>query len=129
MPRVGGNILWPPVAAAVVAPFTLLPLGVAEIVMGVLGLGCFAAALYVVRVRDWRVYGTCCLWPSGSRSMRVSHFTPLLAFRRRCVARARSHDNTRLAGGARNRAEVLRLAARALARRAQAHPEPQHSPR
>ena len=94
VPGVGGNLLWPPVAAAVVAPFTLLPLGVAEIVMGVLGLGCFAAALYVVRVRDWRVYGMCCLWPQVAGEMRVSHLTPLLALLAAFAWRARGRTTT-----------------------------------
>lgn len=79
VPRVGGNHLWPPLATAFVAPLAVLPLGVAEILLGGLGLACFAAALYVLDVRDWRVYGAWCLWPQVAGEMRVTHLTPLLA--------------------------------------------------
>jgi hypothetical protein len=78
-PMVGGNLVWPPLAAAVVAPLTLLRLGVADVIVAALGLLCFAAALRLVGVRDWRVYGACCLWPSVAGEMRVAHLTPLLA--------------------------------------------------
>jgi glycosyl transferase family 87 len=78
-PRVGGNLVWPPIAAVIVAPLTVLPVGTADVVIAVLGLVCFALALRVIGVRDWRVYGVCCLWPPVAGEMRVSHLTPLLA--------------------------------------------------
>ena len=46
--------------------------------MIVLGLVGFAAALWLVGVRDWRVYGVIGLWPQVAGEMRVSHLTPLL---------------------------------------------------
>ena len=70
---------------------TLLPLGTADVVAAVLGLVCFAAALRLVGVRDWRVYGVCCLWPSVAGEMRVSHLTPLLALLLALAWRHRYH--------------------------------------
>ena len=75
----GANFVWPPVAGYLVSPLTLLPVGVADIVMVLLGLACFALALWLVGVRDWRVYGVVALWPEFTSEMRVSHLTPVLA--------------------------------------------------
>ena len=74
-PTVGPNFIWPPLVAYLATPFTALPLGVADIVMLVLGLACMAAALWVVGLRDWRVYGAVALWPQVAGEMRVSHLT------------------------------------------------------
>jgi hypothetical protein len=73
------NLIWPPLAAFLVSPLTLLPLATADVVMALLGLVCFAAALWVVGVRDWRVYGAFALWPQVAGEMRVSHLTPVIA--------------------------------------------------
>ena len=77
-PTVAPNFIWPPTVAFSHAPLTLLPLGAADVVMVVLGLVGFAAALWLVGVRDWRVYGAIGLWPQVAGEMRVSHLTPLL---------------------------------------------------
>ena len=88
-PTVAPNFIWPPLVAYPAAPLTVLPLGAADIAMLVLGLACMAAALWVVGLRDWRVYGVVALWPEVVGEMRVSHLTaPLclllaLAWRRR----------------------------------------------
>ena len=55
--------VWPPAAAFLVAPLTALSVGTASVVMAVLGLVCMAAALWIVGLRDWRVYGLTALWP------------------------------------------------------------------
>ena len=54
-PTSAPNFIWPPLVAYLVAPLTLLPLGVADVVMLVLGLVCIAASLWLVGLRDWRV--------------------------------------------------------------------------
>ena len=77
-PTVAPNFIWPPAVTFSHAPLTLLPLGAADVVMIVLGLVGFAAALWLVGVRDWRVYGVVALWPQVAGEMRVSHLTPLL---------------------------------------------------
>jgi hypothetical protein len=74
-PTVAPNHIWPPLAAYLAAPLTALPVGAADIVMLALGLVCMAAALWVVGLRDWRVYGVVALWPQVAGEMRVSHLT------------------------------------------------------
>ena len=84
----GANLVWPPVAAYLVSPLTLLPASVADVVMVILGLACFAVSLWLVGVRDWRSTASS---PSGREfvgEMRVSHLTPMMPPRRRGLARA-----------------------------------------
>ena len=57
-----------------------------------IGLGCFALSLWLVGVRDWRVYGVFALWPEVVGEMRVSHLTPIVAL---LVAAAWRYRDTR----------------------------------
>ena len=77
-PLVPSNLIWPPLAAFLVSPLTILPAGAADIVIVLIGLACFALALWLVGVRDWRVYGVVGLWPEVVSEMRVSHLTPVI---------------------------------------------------
>ncbi len=52
--------------------------GVADVLIAGLGLACFGLGLWLVSVRDWRVYGVFCLWPQVVGEMRVAHLTPAL---------------------------------------------------
>ena len=70
--------LWPPLAAVVAMPFTILPPTAANVAIGLVGLACMAAALWLVGMRDWRVYGVVGLWPSVLGDIRIAHLTPLL---------------------------------------------------
>jgi hypothetical protein len=72
------NFIWPPVAAYLAAPLTLLEVDTADVVIAVIGLICFMLSLRIVGVRDWRVYGAFALWPQVIGEVRVSHLTPLL---------------------------------------------------
>ena len=74
----GANLVWPPVAAYLVSPLTLLPASAADVVMVLIGLACFALSLWLVGVRDWRIYGVVALWPQFVGEMRVSHLTPVI---------------------------------------------------
>jgi hypothetical protein len=74
----GHNLIWPPVAAVLVAPFTILSPGGADWAVALVGLACFMASLRIVGVRDWRVYGAFALWPQVIGEIRVSHLTPFL---------------------------------------------------
>ena len=74
----GENYVWPPVAALLVSPLTILPPTVADVAIGLLGLACIGAALWLVGVRDWRVYGATALWPQVIGEIRISHLTPVL---------------------------------------------------
>ncbi len=70
--------IWPPMAALVAMPFTILPPTAANVAIGLVGLACMAAALWLVGVRDWRIYGVVGLWPSVLGDIRIAHLTPLL---------------------------------------------------
>ena len=86
-----------PRAALLVSPLTLLPLAVADVVIAILGLACFGAALWVVGIRDWRVYGAFTLWPQVAGEMRVSHLTPVIAL---LLALAWRYRHSQLRAGA-----------------------------
>lgn len=90
------NLIWPPLAGYLVAPLTVLPRDDADIVMAALGLLCFAAALRLVGVRDWRVYGAFFLWPQVAGEMRLSHLTPQLCLLAALAWRSR---NGRISAG------------------------------
>jgi len=92
----GHNMIWPPVAAFLVAPLTLVPAGTADWVMALFGLACFMGSLRIVGVRDWRIYGVFALWPQVIGEIRVSHLTPLLCVLLALVWRYR---DTRFAPG------------------------------
>jgi alpha-1,2-mannosyltransferase len=78
-PTAQPNLIWPPVAAYVISPLTIVPVGAADVAIVVIGLACFALSLWLVGVRDWRVYGVVGLWPEVVSEMRVSHLTPVVA--------------------------------------------------
>lgn len=92
----GSNFVWPPAAAYLVAPLTAVPVGVADVLMIGIGLVCFALSLWLVGVRDWRVYGVVALWPQFLGEMRVSHLTPVIAL---LLAAAWRYRDTRGAPG------------------------------
>ena len=58
------NALWPIAAVLPVVPLTALPPGVADWVATALVLAALVGALWVLDVRDWRIYGVVLLWPS-----------------------------------------------------------------
>jgi len=62
-PTAQSNLIWPPLAAYLVSPLTILPAGAADVVIVLIGLVCFALWLWLVGVRAWRVYGVVGLWP------------------------------------------------------------------
>ena len=70
--------LWPPLATVVAMPFTVLPSEAAGVAFALGGLGWMALALWLVGVRDWRVYGAVGLWPPVLGDIRIAHLTPLL---------------------------------------------------
>jgi len=78
-PLAGANFIWPPFATYLVTPLTLLPAGAADIAIVVIGLLFMGLSLWLVGVRDWRVYGVFCLWPEVIGEMRLAHLTPILA--------------------------------------------------
>jgi hypothetical protein len=55
--------VYPPLLALVVAPLTLLPVGIASAIWTVLGIAAIVGALLVLEVRDWRCYVVAFLYP------------------------------------------------------------------
>ena len=74
----GHNLIWPPVAAFLISPLTALPAGAANWAIALIGVACSLLSLWLVGVRDWRVYGLFALWPQVIGEIRVSHLTPFL---------------------------------------------------
>jgi hypothetical protein len=77
--RSHANYVYPPLAAVVFAPFTLLPQALAEGIFVALSLLAPALALWLLRVRDWRCYGVVYLWPPLLGGVSLGTLSPLLA--------------------------------------------------
>jgi len=88
--RHGSNHIWPPLVGYAAAPLTALPPAAAEVVIAVFGIACFGAALWIVGVRDWRVYGAASLWGSVIGEMRVAHLSLILCLLAAIVWRTRA---------------------------------------
>ena len=71
------------------APLTLLPATAADFTAAILGLIAFVAALWIVGVRDWRVYGAAFLWPPVLVEVRTAHLTLVLCLLLAVVWRTR----------------------------------------
>lgn len=86
----GSNFIWPPLAGYVAAPLTLLSPPAADIVVVLLGIACFGAALWTVGVRDWRVYGASALWAPVIGEIRTAHYSLILCLLVAIVWRTRN---------------------------------------
>jgi hypothetical protein len=72
--------VYPAPALVAAVPFSLLPYRVAGALFVLLGIGAFAAALWLLSVRDWRCYGLAFMsWPV-LHGLMLGAVTPLLAF-------------------------------------------------
>ena len=67
------NLLWPMAAVLPVVPLTVVPAGVAEWIATALVLAALVAALWVLDVRDWRVYGVVLLWPATIEAVQTAN--------------------------------------------------------
>ncbi len=74
----GSNHIWPPLVGYAATPLTLLAPRAADVAIVALGLAAFLAALWIVGVRDWRVYGASILWAPVIGEMRTAHVTLIL---------------------------------------------------
>jgi glycosyl transferase family 87 len=74
----------------------VLPAGAANWAIALIGLGCALLSLWVVGVRDWRLYGVFALWPQVIGEIRISHLTPFLCL---LLALAWRYRDVRLAPG------------------------------
>jgi hypothetical protein len=67
------NLLWPMAAVLPVVPFTALPQGVADWLATTLVLAALVGALWLLEVRDWRVYGVVLLWPATIEAVQTAN--------------------------------------------------------
>ena len=71
----GTNFVWPPFAVLVAAPLTLLPIGIADTIATLLVIASLGGALWVVGIRDWRIYGVTLLWPPVINAYQTANAT------------------------------------------------------
>jgi alpha-1,2-mannosyltransferase len=88
----GAGYVYPPLVAILSIPLTLLPLGVAEIVMMILLVGALVVTLFALGVRDWRCYGMPFLWPPVLSAIQTGNVTLLMALAAALVWRFRDRD-------------------------------------
>jgi hypothetical protein len=69
---------YPAVGAVLLAPFALLPHGVANLVFVAICLASVPLTLWILEVRDWRVYGVAMLWWPVISGWQVGNTTLLL---------------------------------------------------
>jgi hypothetical protein len=73
------NAIWPIAAVLPAVPLTILPPRAADWIATAIVLACLVSALYVLRVRDWRVYGVTLLWPPVIDAYQTANVTLPLA--------------------------------------------------
>ena len=92
----GEAYVYPPLVAMVSIPLTLVPIGVAEVVVMCLLAVVVVATLAAVGVTDWRCYGLVFLWPPVLSAIQVGNVTLVMALAAALVWRFR--DRERAAG-------------------------------
>lgn len=92
----GTNLIWPIAAVLPVVPLTVLDPGTADWVATFFVLACLLAALGVLGVRDWRIYGVLLLWPPVIDAYQTANVTLPLALLLAILWRCR--DRTTVAG-------------------------------
>ena len=91
------DYVYPPLTAIATIPWTVVPVGAAEVVFMCLLAVAFVATLAVLGVRDWRCYGLAFLWPPVTDAVSTGNVTILLGLAAALVWRFRDRP---LAGGA-----------------------------
>ncbi len=74
------NAIWPMAAVLPAIPLTALSPAAADWIATALALAALFAALWVLGVRDWRVYGVTLLWPAVIDAYQTANVTLPLAF-------------------------------------------------
>jgi hypothetical protein len=75
----GSNAIWPMAAVLPATPLTALSAEAADWVATALMLIAFVATLWVLEVRDWRIYGVALLWPPVIDAYQTANLTLPLA--------------------------------------------------
>jgi len=71
-------MVYPPSVAVVLAPFSLLPVVWATVLFTVVMGAALVVALWVLEIRDWRVYAVVGCWPATISSVQAGNVTALL---------------------------------------------------
>jgi len=90
------DYVYPPLLAIATVPWTLLPVGLAEVLFQVVLIAVFVATLALLGVRDWRCYGLAFLWPPVTDAVTTGNVSILLGFAAACAWQFR--DRARVAG-------------------------------
>src|SRR4051812_47897662 len=85
----GRNNVWPVAAVLPVIPLTFLPAATADWSMTALVLGSLVGAIWVLGVRDWRVYAVTLLWPPVISAYQTANLTLPLCLLCAIIWRAR----------------------------------------
>lgn len=92
----GQNSIYTVFAALMAGPFTLLPVGLADVLVTAALIAAALLSLYVVGVRDWRVYGVIFFWPPVLSAIQTGNLTLVLCL---LAALAWRYRDRRLAPG------------------------------
>ncbi|MGH3078609.1 MAG: glycosyltransferase family 87 protein [Gaiellaceae bacterium] len=72
------DYVYPPLLAIATVPWTVVPIGVAEVLFQLVLVAAFVATFAVLGVRDWRCYGLAFLWPPVTDAVTTGNVTILL---------------------------------------------------
>ena len=90
------NLLWPMAAVLPVVPLTAVSTDVADWIATVLVLASLVGALWLLEIRDWRIYGVVLLWPATIEAIQTANASlPLTLL---VVLMWRYRDRTAIAG-------------------------------
>jgi hypothetical protein len=86
------NKVWPMSAVLPVVPLTALPPGVADWLATAAVLAALVGALWLLQVRDWRVYGVVLLWPAVIEGVQTANASLPLTLLVALAWRYRAHS-------------------------------------
>ena len=72
------DYVYPPLVALLTVPWTLVPVGLAEVLFQLLLIAVFVGTLGLLGVRDWRCYGLAFLWPPVTDAVATGNISILL---------------------------------------------------
>jgi hypothetical protein len=92
------DYVYPPLVGLLTVPWTVLPIGAAELLFQFVLAGVFFATMALLGVRDWRCYGLALLWPPVTDAIATGNISIFLALAAAIVWAYR--DRASVAGGA-----------------------------
>src|ERR687891_2399256 len=72
------NYVYPPLLAVALVPLALLPVGMAVVLWTIVGVAAVCGALWLLGVRDWRVYAIALAFPATRDAVGAGTVGPLL---------------------------------------------------